>query len=208
MKKLILSVAVAATSIFAANAQADSDLIQFGVKGGVNFANLTGDDIGDTKSRTSFHAGLVAEVPYSERFSLQGEVMYSGQGFDVESSGQDNFLDNDDNIEYQLDYIQVPIMAKYYVVEGLSVLAGPQIAFKINEEVDYQPNADAGDVDLNEAEDFEFGIVGGLEYKLDSGFFVQGRYVYGISKLLNESEVLGDPSVHNSVFQLGVGYMF
>lgn len=213
MKKLVLTVAIAATSIFAANAQADSDLVQLGVKGGVNFANLTGDDIGDTESRTSFHAGFVAEVPYSERFSMQGEVMYSGQGFDINNSGQDNFLDNDDNVEYQLDYIQVPIMAKYYVVEGLSVLAGPQIGFKINEEIDYQPNSDAGDINIEdtslpEAEDIEFSVVGGLEYKFDNGFFVQGRYIYGVSKLLKESDLMGDPSVHNSVIQAGVGFMF
>lgn len=196
----MLTVAIAATSIFAANAQADSDLIQLGVKGGVNFASMTGDDIGDVNSRTSFHAGLLAEIPYSERFSLQGEVLYSGQGFEVE-----NTLGKG---EYNLDYIQIPILAKYYLVQGLSVQVGPQIGFLINEEAKYSGSLGSAETESDFANDFEFGVVGGLEYKLDSGIFLQGRYVYGISKLFDDSQVAGDPSVHNSVFQLGVGYMF
>ena len=182
----MLTVAIAATSIFAANAQADSDLVQLGLKGGVNFASFTGDDIGETSSRTSFHAGFVAEVPYSERFSLQGEVLYSGQGFEIE----ENSLGKR---EYKLDYIQVPILAKYYLVQGLSVQAGPQIGFLINEEVEYTGNGVSGQTDSDFANDFEFGVVGGLEYKLDSGIFLQGRYVYGISKLFDDSQVAGDP---------------
>ena len=33
----------------------------------------------------------------------------------IDSEG---FSGNDENIEYQLDYIQVPILAKIYLVEG------------------------------------------------------------------------------------------
>jgi len=205
MKKVILSSLVGLFAILGAKAQADSDLVQIGVKGGVNFANITGDDFGDPDARTSFNAGFVAEIPFSERFSIQPEVMYSGQGFDVQQFDQDNFLDNDENIEYQLDYIQVPILAKIYLVEGLNVQAGPQIGFKINEEIDYQPNDDAGDIDLedvSETEDIDISLAAGLEYKFDSGFFIQGRYNYGFTELIK------DYDIHNSVYQVGVGFMF
>ena len=205
MKKVILSSLLGLFAIIGAKAQADSDLVQIGVKGGVNFANITGDDFGDPDARTSFNAGFVAEIPFSERFSIQPEVMYSGQGFDVQQFDQDNFLDNDENIEYQLDYIQVPILAKIYLVEGLNVQAGPQIGFKINEEIDYQPNDDAGDIDLedvSETEDIDISLAAGVEYKFDSGFFIQGRYNYGFTELIK------DYDIHNSVFQVGVGFMF
>ena len=139
MKKVILSSIFGLMTILGVNAQADSELVQVGVKGGLNFANVTGDDVNSPNSRTSFNAGFVAEIPFTERFSLQPEVLYSGQGFDIDQSNQDNFLDNDGNTEYQLDYIQVPVLAKIYLVEGLSVQAGPQIGFKINEEIDAQP---------------------------------------------------------------------
>jgi hypothetical protein len=202
MKNLFLSTLVGIFAIAGANAQADSDLVQFGVKGGVNFATVTGDGFDSPDSRTSFNAGFVAEIPFSERFSIQPEVMYSGQGFDVKEIDQDNAFDTDDNIEYQLDYIQVPILAKVYLFEGFNVQAGPQIGFKINEEIDYQPNSDAGDVDLDETEDIEFGLAAGLEYKFKSGFFIQGRYNYGFTELIK------DRDIHNSVIQAGVGFMF
>lgn len=205
MKKVILSSIFGLMTILGVNAQADSDLVQVGVKGGVNFSNVTGDDFEGPNSRTSFNAGFVAEIPFTERFSIQPEVLYSGQGFDIDQSNQDNFLDNDGNVEYQLDYIQVPVLAKIYLVEGLSVQAGPQIGFKINEEIDYQPNDDAGDIDLedySETEDIDISLAAGLEYKFDNGFFIQGRYNYGFSQLIK------DYDIHNSVFQAGIGFMF
>ncbi|SHI96744.1 Outer membrane protein beta-barrel domain-containing protein [Mesonia phycicola] len=205
MKKVILSSIFGLMTILGVNAQADSDLVQVGVKGGVNFSNVTGDDFEGPNSRTSFNAGFVAEIPFTERFSIQPEVLYSGQGFDIDQSNQDNFLDNDGNVEYQLDYIQIPVLAKIYLVEGLSVQAGPQIGFKINEEIDYQPNDDAGDIDLedySETEDIDISLAAGLEYKFDNGFFIQGRYNYGFSQLIK------DYDIHNSVFQAGIGFMF
>ena len=205
MKKVILSSLLGLFAIIGAKAQADSDLVQIGVKGGVNFATVSGDDFDSPDSRTSFNAGFVAEIPFSERFSIQPEVLYSGQGFDIKQSEQNNFLDNDQNVEYQLDYIQVPLLAKIYLVKGLNVQAGPQIGFKINEEIDAQPNDDAGDIDLediSETEDIDISLAAGVEYKFDSGFFIQGRYNYGFTELIK------DYDIHNSVYQVGVGFMF
>ncbi|HIB36971.1 porin family protein [Mesonia sp.] len=208
MKKVILSSLLGLFAIIGAKAQADSDLVQIGVKGGVNFANLTGDDIGDTKTRTSFNAGFVAEIPISERFSIQPEVLYSGQGFDIEEIDQNNEFDTDDNVEAQLDYIQIPLLAKIYLVKGLNIQAGPQIGFLINEEIDYQPTDDAGDIDTDVAEDIDFSLAAGVEYKFDGGFFLQGRYNYGFTNVFKESDLFGDPDIKNSVFQVGVGFMF
>ena len=94
------------------------------------------------------------------------------------------------------------MLAKIYLVEGLSVQAGPQIGFKINEEIDAQPNNDAGDFDVDEAEDIDVSLAAGLEYKFDNGIFIQGRYNYGFTQLIKDTDV------HNSVFQAGVGFMF
>ncbi|MDR6300401.1 porin family protein [Mesonia maritima] len=208
MKKLMLTAALAVLGLGSANAQADSDLVQVGVKGGINFSNLTGDDIGDTKSRTSFNAGFVAELPITERFSIQPEVLYSGQGFDIEQRDQENFLDNDDNIEAQLDYIQIPVLAKIYLFDGFNIQAGPQIGFLINEEIDNAPLDDSGDTDTDLAEDIDFSLATGVEYKFDNGFFIQARYNYGFTKVFKESDLFGDPDIHNSVFQAGIGFMF
>src|SRR5690606_24203250 len=136
MKNVCIAVVIAASSLLSVSAQNTnpSQDVQFGVKGGVNFATITGDDFNDLDSRTSFNAGFVAEIPVTNRFSIQPEVFYSGQGFDIREIDQDNVFDNDQNIEYQLDYIQVPVLAKLYLVDGLSIEVGPQFGFKVNEE--------------------------------------------------------------------------
>jgi Outer membrane protein beta-barrel domain len=172
----------------------------FGVKGGVNFATVSGNDFDNPDSRTSFHAGVFGEFPVAEIFSVQVEALYSGQGFKSDVDGA--LVGGNGKVEYQLDYINVPVLAKFYLMEGLSIEAGPQFSFKVNEEIDADANADDGDWDLNEAEDFEFGISGGLTFQTPMGIFATARYNQGITDIFEDSDA------KNSVFQLGIGFKF
>jgi opacity protein-like surface antigen len=200
MKKGFLVIALALFGATAAQAQQDWG---FGVKGGVNFANITGNDFGDPDGRTSFYAGVVGELPIVDNlFSIQPEVMYSAQGYDLARNNQNNVFDVGNNVEYKVDYINVPILAKIYLVEGLSVQAGPSFNFKVNEQIDYKPTSSSGDIKQDNAKDFEVGGAAGLEYKLNNGLFVQGRYNYGFTNVFDQGDA------HNSVFQAGLGYMF
>ena len=204
--KLFTASALLLGTVAVSNAQdnnasnANSMDVSFGVKGGVNFATITGDDFDSPDSRTSFHVGLLAEFPLSEMFSIQAEALYSGQGFETDIDG--GILGGDGKIEYQLDYINVPVLAKVYVVEGLSLEVGPQFSFKVNEEIDTDPNDDPGDYDLDEAESFDFGLAGGLTFQTNMGLFASARYTVGLT------DIIPDRDVKNSVFQLGIGYKF
>ncbi|MEM5566217.1 porin family protein [Psychroserpens sp. AS72] len=212
MKKVILITTATLLSLISANAQSDSREVQLGVKGGVNFSTITGDDLGDLDSRTSFNAGLVAEIPISNRFSFQPEVFYSGQGFDIREVDQDNAFDTDENVEYQLDYIQVPLLLKAYIVKGLSVEAGPQFGFKIHEEFDFQPNSDGGDIEINSddsyVKDFDTSVAFGASYKFDNGFFFNGRYNLGVTDIFDDGTLFEGVDAKNDVWQFGIGFMF
>ena len=212
MKKLILSTALFISGLALVNAQSDSKDVQLGIKGGLNSSTISGDDFGDLDSRTSFNAGLVAEIPLTERLSFQPEVLYSGQGFDVREIDQDNILDTDENIEYQLDYIQVPLLLKAYIVKGLSVEAGPQFGFKIHEEFDYQPNSDGGDIEIDSddsyVKDFDTSIALGAAYKFDNGFFLSGRYNLGVTDIFEDGTPFEGVDAKNNVWQFGIGFMF
>lgn len=170
----------------------------WGVKGGLNIARVSGDDIPDQEARTSFHVGLVGELPLADIFSLQAEVLYSGQGFKYNYSG----LLGDEDIEYQLDYINVPVLAKVYLFKGFSVEAGPQFGFKINEEIDSNPDGDDGDSDEDVAENFDFAVAGGITFQTEFGLFASGRYNYGLTDIVKDSDL------RNSVFQISLGYKF
>ncbi len=199
MKKTFL-ILTTFLGIAVASAQSDKSGFDFGVRGGVNFANITtNDDLGSPESRTNFYAGLVAELPLQERFSLQGEVFYSGQGFERNIP-----LVANEKIAYtnKADYIQVPLLAKFYIVERLSIAAGPQFGFKVSEKVAYDSSAVVGSIETDKIQTFDFQGTGGLEYKFDNGLFIQGRYTYGFSDLVKNNDI------HTSVFSAGLGYMF
>tara|TARA_R110002111_G_scaffold57012_3_gene96824 strand:+ start:6394 stop:7032 length:639 start_codon:yes stop_codon:yes gene_type:complete len=212
MKKLIVFSSVFLFALTSVYAQSDSKAIQLGVKGGVNLSKLSGDDFDDVDSRTSFNVGLVAEIPISERISFQPELFYSGQGFDILERDQDNIFDTDQNFEYQLDYIQVPLLLKAYLIKGLSVEAGPQFGFKIHEEFDTQPNSDGGDFEIDEddsyVKDFDTSLALGTSYKFDSGFFLSARYTMGLISIFKDDTFFEDVDGKNEVWQFGAGFMF
>lgn len=199
--KLLKLITAATVMLATVGMNAQEREISIGVKGGVNFATVMGDDINSPDSRTSFHVGLLTEFPMTDMFSIQAEALYSGQGFKGNFNGTDG-----DKVEYQLDYISIPVLAKLYVTKGLSVEVGPQFSFKINEEFDFNPNSNNGDIDLEgspyEAKDLEVAVGAGLTFQTEMGFFATGRYNYGLTEIIEKSDL------KNSVFQLGVGYKF
>lgn len=199
MKKSVLVIALMLMSTAFISAQ---EFVYFGVKGGVNFSSFTGDgydDFVDPEERTSFHLGLLAEIPVSDRFSIQPEVLYSAQGYDISS------MDGADDVEFQLDYINVPVLAKFYLFNRFSLEAGPQIGFLVNKEIDTNPTGDGGDISINDDnyKDVDFALGLGASYKF-SNFFVSGRYNIGLSDIYDVEGV----DAKNSVIQAGVGLIF
>lgn len=173
MKKLLFSV-LAIGAFTVGNAQE----MAFGVKAGVNFSNFSVDE-GSTDGRTGFYVGALVDLPISETFHVQPEVLFSQEGADDAS----------------LSYIRIPIMAKYYVMEGLSLLAGPSIAFKVAAENDFMDEA---------TKSMDIGVGIGAAYEFPMGLFVDARYNLGVS---NISEFDGG-DIKNTNFQIGIGYRF
>ena len=104
MKRIILT-AVAVFGLRFANAQE----VKYGVKAGADFAS-TEVKIGD--SHTGFYAGGFVDVTISEKFHLKPEFLYVS----VKNSKQ----------------IQIPVLARFPIVEDLSLLAGPDLGFVLN----------------------------------------------------------------------------
>ena len=182
----------------------------FGLRGGVNFASIGGDDVSGIDSRTSFQFGAIAEFPLSEKFSLQPELLYSGQGGISEQSVFVEGVNVNTETTLKLDYLSLPVFAKYYIVDNLSFEAGPQVAFLLDAEADLEAsdgnNNVSDSVDLSdEVKGIDFGINFGFGYKLDNGLNFSARYYQGIS---NFNDTDGDVDLFNEVIQLSVGYYF
>lgn len=179
MKKLFVAV-ITVLGAYAAQAQG----VDFGIKGGANFANLNGADGVNTKSVTSWHAGAVLELNITPSFSVQGEAIYSSQGAKVNEAS-----------DIKLDYVNVPVLAKFYILpEKVSLVAGPQFSFLTKDTKDFK------------AKSTDLGLAGGIEAKLIAGLFVQARYVAGLTNINDNEAYKAD--IKNGVFQLSVGYNF
>ncbi len=165
-----------------------AQMLKFGVKGGLNFANYTGGDVAnyDFKTITNYHAGLVVELNVFQNFALQSELLYSTKGAELKGLGE--------QFKNELGYISIPVLAKFYLTSNkLSLELGPQASVLVSER---------NEVDANDTNSFDFGLAGGLSYKITDGLFVSGRYVAGLT------EAKQDADVKNSVIQFSVGYMF
>ncbi|WP_028891910.1 porin family protein [Tenacibaculum sp. 47A_GOM-205m] len=198
MKKLLLVIAMVAAG-FSANAQD----VKFGVKAGLNLASLNGnkDFTENFDSRTSFHLGAMAEISISDKFSFQPELLYSAQG-----GSNDDFAGSGADVTFKMDYIAVPLMAKYYVVEGFSLEAGPQLAFRTTSEMKAEANGQESTESLkDETNGFDFGLNFGLGYKLSNGLNFGARYNLGLTDIAKDNE---EDAIKNGVFQLSVGYFF
>jgi len=183
MKKVLLVTVMAVLGLSNVNAQE----IHFGAKGGLNFASISGDNAGGKDLVTAFNFGVLAEIPISQKFSFQPELMYSGQGY--------GFHDK----TVALHYLNIPLIGKYYLTKGLSIEAGPQIGFLLSAKND---NTDVKD----SFNTFDFGLNFGVGYKLDNGLNFGARYNLGLSDI-NNIDGFTDKN-KNGVFQLSVGYFF
>jgi len=181
MKKLALVLTVFTASVFGVNAQ-----VQFGVKAGANFASITNADGG--KTLVSFNGGALAKIPVAEAFSVQPEAVFSGQGLKFEGG------------KTTLNYINVPVLATYTLPVGVFFQTGPQIGFLLSAKT----KEDGGEsVDIKsslKSTDFSWALGAGYLTSMNLGFNV--RYNLGLTKLADGSDS------KNSVFQVGVFYLF
>jgi hypothetical protein len=187
--------------------------VSYGLKAGINLATLrtSMSEFNElSSSRTSFHAGGVVEVAFSDQFSVQPEILYSSVGakmtFDNTPSPSPEVRvesTTSNELFYVIDYLTIPVMAKYYAVEGLSLEAGPQVGFLLAA----QAKNDSNSEDMKEEfESTDFGIAIGAAYKMENGLFFNARYVIGLTNIVKE--VSGDDYVKNDVFQISLGFLF
>jgi len=191
MKKLLLLAVLASATTFA-GAQ-----IQFGAKAGLNLASLhvSPSETGTSfKMTPNFNAGVLVHIPLASSFSLQPEVVYSGQGTKVSSP--------DESGTYNLGFINVPVLVKYKIASGFFAEAGPQVGFLLG------AKAKSSGVSVDVKDSFKstdisgvFGI--GFLSPLNIGADI--RYNLGFTNLAKNST---DGSAKNGVLQIGVFYLF
>ena len=193
-KKFVIIILMLTFSIVGAQGE-----LRFGVKAGSNLSTFGGSKEGKsgTDARLSYHIGGLVEIPITDKISLQPELLYSKQGSAsalVLWSG---------NYDHFLDYINVPILGKYYVISGLSGELGPVFGFLVNAERENGP----GTIDVKDKfNNFDFAAAIGLSYRFPFGLFCGLRYNLGVVDINDDPNISGKSQ--NNVFQVSAGYTF
>ena len=206
MKKLFFAAAVLMCSL-TAFAQSKEGTFSIQPKAGINISNLSNKD--NAKVKVGFTAGAEAEYQLTKQLSLSAGAMFSTQG--AKSTTVFREVDNttkeirevDIKNTMEFDYINVPILANYYIIEGLAVKLGIQPGFNIvakrkrtdGVEKESKNLSDLG-VDVRKV---DFSIPIGISYELND-FVVDARFNLGLT------EVADLVKSKNRVFQITFGY--
>lgn len=196
MKTQILTIAITICSFLYINAQeADKKQSKAGIKGGYNLAavSFNGDD--ETGQRHSFHIGVYGESFISNDFSIQPELVYSQQGYEVKS--------NSGRFTQKLNYLNLPIMFKAYPTNNFFLEAGPQIGLAISHKEEFDSSFNLFDTSQEfDPNRFDYGINFGGGFKTDAGISLGVRYHLGLGDIYDD----GNPK--NRVWHFSVGFDF
>lgn len=190
MKKLFL--AVVAMMVSAATfAQNEVGQLTIQPKVGVNIANIT--DADDADPRIGLAAGAEFEYGLTDNIGLSAGVLYSMQGAKATEDGADCTL--------KLDYLNVPILANFYVAKGFAVKLGVQPGFKLSSKAKAKGSGASVELDVDGIKSVDLSIPVGVSYQYQNIVF-DARYNWGVTKIIDDAD-----SKH-SVFQITVGYKF
>ncbi|MEO5590900.1 MAG: porin family protein, partial [Chitinophagaceae bacterium] len=92
---------------------------EFGIKAGLNIANLHVQNASSPDAKLGFNAGGLAHIHVTKHFAVQPEIMYSSQGAKQTVSNTD--------YKVNLHYINVPVLAQFMVDDGFRIETGPQL---------------------------------------------------------------------------------
>ncbi len=214
MKKILF---MAAAALVSTGAFAQG--IQWGVKAGLNMASISDNKTEgmNSKMRMGFHVGAVGEYTINDFVGVQAELLFSQQGQKMTPK------EGDGKSVAKLSYLNLPVMAKLYLTDGLSLEVGPQFGYLMSakrKSEDFPAESEMnGEQDLLDKKDmgvddymkrFDVSAALGLSYKFACGVDVAARYNLGLTKVSDKMVDDNDKKISpkNNVIAVSVGYRF
>ncbi len=210
MKKLLMLVATTmlVVSVNAQEERADNDVVDtrksvvsLGITAGGNYAMMSNYEPVDLGSRSGigFQGGLAVNAHFGQRqgadagtgpIGLQLEVLYSQHNIKTDLS---------DNIK--LGYLEVPLLFKWYITQGLNIELGPTFCYILSKSPDVLSGTSTT-IATGELKGGDVKGTVGVSYQTKSGFYASARYNLGFSNLA------GNFPCKVSTVSVSIGYLF
>ncbi|AEE49546.1 porin family protein [Haliscomenobacter hydrossis] len=168
---------------------------EFGVKAGLNytgqhasgFPEFLGQDLNKIYNKTTtwdpgLSAGFQSKLRLSENFSLNADLLYNQRAYT--STTKDTSF-SEVKLINRLHYLSLPVYGGLQLLPGLNVEIGVETSYFLDWTGKYQGNQ-IEPINRDAISDFDFGVAGGLSYRINKYLSLQGRYYRG---LVNTMEV-------------------
>lgn len=163
----------------------ESDSDQYGIKAGVNFAELFGvDAIPESDRKIGYSFGIYATYKINSSLKIQPELIWSLQGEKSDKKGR-----------YDISYLNIPIMMKWSEGRFYSEI-GPQVGLLTINTSKSVPD----EIRLTDFETFDFSVVAGVGFQIDEELAIGMRYVQGLTNIVQGRDL------KNSVIYIGLSY--
>ncbi len=206
MYKRILIISGVLLFMFVFQHQTKAQEVDKGVRIGLTMSNLymDVDDLDDEDARFGFHAGLFSKVMYTPSLGIQPELLYTTKGSEAYYDGLIN-----QNVEFGLSYIDLPVLLVIRPVEALEIHAGPYGGLMLGSNIRFSGTIEGEDeIDRDHFNTIDYGFAFGIQF--NAGIVAAGlRYNLGRSELADSDVtqlLLGDSK--NSYGQLYVALNF
>lgn len=193
MKKLVL---LASMLLAFVSVKAQSEVGAFSLRPtvGMNIGFMTNADGSDP--RVGLVVGAELEYQATDVFAISGGLLYSQQGAKM------NDMDIDGTMK--LDYINVPILANFYVAKGFAFKAGIQPGFNVNDKAKASGSGASVEMGLGDlSKGFVLAVPIGLSYEF-SNIQIDARFNWGVTHAISDSY----DSCNSNAFMITLGYKF
>ena len=179
--------------------------MDLGVRGGLSFSTLHGDDVAECGWRQGMCVGVSTEYSILGLVAIQPELLYIQKGAKCDV---DPFTGTDIGETYtvKLDYLQLPVLAAMSVplpsLVKPRIFAGPYVAYNLKAQGSY---ANASPTDLDFIKAFDYGAVVGIGTDLDfliAKVMLDGRYTFGLASIHEDGD-----DVKNRTISVMVGLL-
>jgi len=178
--------------------------LSIGLKGGINFANVTSTAGFNNSSRTGYMLGGYIAPRAKGLLGFRSEIMLSRQGY--------NYKSNTNTGVVNLDYLLLPQLITLNFGKRINLHAGLQGALLLNAGAD--STGGSGSL-LSYFKRFDYAAVGGTEVGLLGGFFIGARINISLQRSSEEPPLGGSwPAAvprldaRNNVLQCYAGWRF
>jgi len=157
--------------------QQDPPFKRFALQAGINISNMNFNK-GEPPPVIHINAawkpgitlGFSLRVPLMKNLFLQPEYAYT----------QRKGSDKSAATNYSLNYLSMPVLLNYKLMQGLALVAGPQIEFLVNAKSD--DHTVSSNI-THDTEERSIAVTAGVELEIKNIFIFSARYLQGLNHI-------------------------